>query len=134
MHLYRELDNLNTEEEIAVFEQNLIDRFGPIPEKATILFDIVRIRGMAKQLGIEKIIFKYNKLYLYFVSNQDAYFYNSPQFGMILQWLQSNPSKAEMKEGKGKLFLFIKDAGSIVNINSLLSEMHDFVYSKETKM
>jgi hypothetical protein len=53
---------------------------------------------------------------------------------MILQWLQSNPSKAEMKEGKGKLFLFIKDAGSIVNINSLLSEMHDFVYLKETKM
>ena len=131
MHLYRELDNLNTEEEIAVFEQNLIDRFGPVPKKATILFDIVRIRSMAKQLGIEKIIFKYKKLYLYFVSNQDSYFYNSPQFGMILQWLQSNPTKAEMKEGKEKLFLFIKETRSIESIKSLLEEMHGFVYGKE---
>jgi transcription-repair coupling factor (superfamily II helicase) len=54
MHLYRELDNLNTEEEIAVFEQNLIDRFGPIPEKATILFDIVRIRGMASSSALRR--------------------------------------------------------------------------------
>ena len=133
MHLYRELDNLNSDDEIANFEKNIIDRFGPIPEKALTLFDVVKIRIIAKQLGIEKIIFKYNKLYLYFVSNQESFFYNSPQFGLILQWLQSNPSKAEMKEGKEKLFLFIKEASSIESIKSLLEEIHGFVYRKEEK-
>ncbi len=131
MHLYRELDNLNSEEDIAVFEKNLTDRFGPLPGKAVILFDIVRIRITAKQLGIEKIVFKYNKLYLYFVSNQDSYFYNSPQFGLILQWLQSNPAKAEMKEGKEKLYLFVKDAGSISDLKHLLNDIHGFVYQVE---
>ena len=127
MHLYRELDNFTGEEELQTFESNLIDRFGPLPAKAKILFDIVRIRIVARQLAIEKIIFKYHKLYLYFVSNQESYFYSSPQFGMILQWLQNNPAKAEMKEGKDKLFLFIKNADSIQDIKSLLTEMLSFV-------
>jgi len=127
MHLYRELDNITGEDELQTFESNLTDRFGPLPEKAAILFDIVKIRIVAKQLGIEKIIFKYHKLYLYFVSNQESYFYNSPQFGMILQWLQNNPAKAVMKEGKDKLLLFIKNIGSIKDIKSLLSEILSFV-------
>jgi len=128
MQLYRELDNLNEEEELLTFENNLIDRFGPIPQKAKILFDIVRIRRTAKKLGIEKIVFKSNKLYLYFISNQDSYFYNSPQFGKILEWLQNNPAVAEMKEGKGKLYMYIKKAESVNKIKTLLGDIESFVY------
>jgi transcription-repair coupling factor (superfamily II helicase) len=128
MQLYRELDNLNEEEELLTFENNLIDRFGPIPQKAKILFDIVRIRRTAKKLGIEKIVFKSNKLYLYFISNQDSYFYNSPQFGKILEWLQNNPAVAEMKEGKGKLYMYIKKAESVNKIKTLLGNIESFVY------
>jgi len=127
MHLYRELDNLNEEEELNTFRTNLKDRFGPLPQKATVLFDIVRIRMVAKQLGIEKIIYKNRKLYLYFPSNQESYFYQSPQFGNIVLWLQNNPTVAEMKEGKEKLFLFIKRVDSIENIKILLSEILKFV-------
>ncbi len=130
MHLYRELDNMNSETELSVFENNLIDRFGPLPQKANTLFDIVKIRIVARQLGIEKIIFKYGKLYLYFIPDQDSYFYQSPQFGSILQWLQNNPEKAEMKEGNNKLYLFVKKAESIAEIKSLLNEIHGFVYAK----
>jgi len=130
MHLYRELDNMNSEEELSVFEDNLIDRFGPLPKKAVTLFDVVKIRIVAKQLGIEKIIFKYGKLYFYFISNQDSYFYRSPQFGMILQWLQNNPGKAEMKEGKDKLYLFLKKAASISDIKNILNEIHGSVYAE----
>lgn len=127
MHLYRELDNLNEEEELTNFRANLKDRFGPLPEKATVLFDIVRIRMVAKQLGIEKIIFKNRKLYLYFTANQESYFYQSPQFGNIVLWLQNNPTVAELKEGKEKLFLFIKRVDSIGEIKSLLSDILNFI-------
>ncbi len=130
MHLYRELDNMNSKEELSVFENNLIDRFGPLPKKAATLFDVVKIRIIAKQLGIEKIIFKYGKLYLYFISDQDSYFYRSPQFGMILQWLQNNPAKAEMKEVKDKLYLFVKKAVSITDMKNILNEVHKSVYAE----
>ncbi len=123
MHLYRELDNLNEEDELTTFRKNLKDRFGSLPEKATILFDVVRIRMVAKQLGVEKIIFKNRKLYLYFTANQESYFYQSPQFSKLLLWLQNNPTVAEMKEGKDKLFLFIKRIESIEKIKSLLYDM-----------
>ena len=123
MHLYRELDNLNEEDELTTFRKNLKDRFGPLPEKATILFDVVRIRMVAKQLGVEKIIFKNRKLYLYFTANQESYFYQSPQFSKLLLWLQNNPTAAEMKEGKDKLFLFIKRIESIEKIKSLLYDI-----------
>ncbi len=123
MHLYRELDNLNEEDELVSFKSNLTDRFGPLPDKAKILFNIVRIRVIAKQLAIEKIIFKNKKLYLYFIANQESYFYESTQFGKILLWLQNNPTIAEMKEGKDKLFLFIKNIKSIEEIKTLLSDI-----------
>ncbi|NPA37698.1 MAG: transcription-repair coupling factor [Chlorobi bacterium] len=128
MQLYRELDSLNEEDELLTFEKNLTDRFGPVPERAKTLFDIVRMRRTAKKLGIEKIVFKYNKLYLYFIANQESYFYNSPQFGKILQWLQENPLVAEMKEGKGKLYLHVKKTDSVTKIKKLLDEIESFVY------
>ncbi|TDA93994.1 transcription-repair coupling factor, partial [Halomonas marinisediminis] len=34
LKLYNELNDLNTEEELAIFEQQLIDRFGEIPVQA----------------------------------------------------------------------------------------------------
>ena len=33
-------------------------------------------------------------MYLYFVSNKESWFYQSPVFTQILQWLQNNPKKA----------------------------------------
>jgi transcription-repair coupling factor (superfamily II helicase) len=123
MHLYRELDNLSSEEELTAFENNLCDRFGPLPDEAKVLFDIVRIRRLAQRLGMEKIVYKNKKLYLYFISNKESYFFQSSQFHRILTWLQSNPSMAEMKEGKEKLFLFFKRLESIDQLKVLLGQM-----------
>ncbi|WP_342344013.1 transcription-repair coupling factor [Carboxylicivirga mesophila] len=125
MHLYRELDNMEEEADVLAFENNLIDRFGPIPEAGQRLFELVRIRRMAKQLGIEKIIFKNNLLYLYFVSNQDSPFYQSALFSNTLMWIQHNSKKATMKEGKSKLYLMVRDIQSIKEVKDLVSDMHE---------
>ncbi|WP_234445745.1 transcription-repair coupling factor [Carboxylicivirga marina] len=129
MHLYRELDNMEEEEQIVAFENNLIDRFGPIPESGQRLFELVRIRRMAKQLGIEKIIFKNNLLYFYFVSNQESPFYQSSIFSGILMWIQNNSKKATMKEGKSKLYLVMRDIKTINEVKELVSNMNDTVNS-----
>nr|WP_321405270.1 transcription-repair coupling factor [uncultured Carboxylicivirga sp.] len=124
MQLYRDLDNIEEEDELKAFENNLIDRFGPIPESGQGLFEIVRIRKTAKKLGIEKIMLKNNLLYLYFVSNQESIFFQSQVFSKILLWLQNNPRKATMKEGKSKLYLMMKDVNSIEEAREIINQMH----------
>ncbi len=130
MNLYRELDNIEEEEVVTTFENNLIDRFGPIPESGQRLFKIVRIRSMAKQLGIEKIIFKNNLLYLYFVSNQASLYYQSSIFSGVLMWVQSNAQKAIIKEGKSKLYLMMRDIKSIKEVKVLIDDMYKAIIPK----
>ena len=128
MHLYRQLDNIEEEEELLTFENNLKDRFGAIPETGQHLFELVRIRQKAKFLGIEKIIFKNNLLYLYFVNNQESSFYQSEIFSGIVLWIQHNSRKATMKEGKSKLYLLIRDIKTIKEVKELLYKMHKDIY------
>ncbi len=105
--LYRQLDNVETEEVLSKFEEDLRDRFGKIPHESLQLFDVVRMRWIAVKLGIEKIVLKGQKLILYFVSNQSSSFYQSPIFSGVLTYLQANPKGCKMKEAKDKLTLTV---------------------------
>lgn len=96
--LYNKLSVLKTEEELQVFENELIDRFGPLPKPAIALLDSVRIKWIATKLGLEKIIMKKGKLVGYFISDQQSDFYQSPIFTQVLQFVQQNPSICKMKE------------------------------------
>jgi transcription-repair coupling factor (superfamily II helicase) len=55
MSLYRRLSGIETREEIDRFAAELIDRFGPLPDEVRHLFEIVTIKQLAKQAGVEKI-------------------------------------------------------------------------------
>nr|WP_321453041.1 transcription-repair coupling factor [uncultured Carboxylicivirga sp.] len=127
MQLYRDLDNIDNEEDLSTFENNLIDRFGPIPDSGKRLFEIVRIRRTAQKLGIEKIMLKNNLLYLYFVSNQESIFFQSQVFSKILMWLQQNPKKATMKEGKTKLYLMMKNIETIEDAKNIIEQMYQAI-------
>jgi len=123
MHLYRELDNLEEEEKLVEFEQNLIDRFGPLPETGQRLFEMVRTRRIAKQLGLEKIVFKKQKLLMYLITDQESFFFQSATFNKILLWLQNSPLKPTMKEGKERLYITIDNIQDIKQVKQILIEM-----------
>jgi len=55
MSLYRRLSGLSTRADIDGFAAELIDRFGPLPEEARHLFEIVAIKQLALAAGVEKI-------------------------------------------------------------------------------
>ncbi len=55
MSLYRRLASIETREDIDRFAAELIDRFGPLPDEVRHLFEIVTIKQLAKQAGVEKI-------------------------------------------------------------------------------
>ena len=55
MSLYRRLAGIETPGDIDRFAAELIDRFGPLPDEVRHLFEIVTIKQLAKQAGVEKI-------------------------------------------------------------------------------
>jgi transcription-repair coupling factor (superfamily II helicase) len=98
LNLYTQLNKLSSEKELEIFESNLIDRFGPIPSQVEDLFDSVRLKWIAMQIGIEKIIMKQNKLVGYFLKDQESSFYQSKAFGMVLRYVQNHPRVCQLKE------------------------------------
>ena len=124
LNLYNELGTLKTEEELARFEKELIDRFGELPTQVIDLLDSVRIKWIAKNLGIERLILKKNRMVCYFLSNQQSEFYNSPTFTQVLKFVQSNRTTCVMKEKETKnglrlLLTFIQ----IDSVEKALSEL-----------
>lgn len=113
MLLYRELDNMENEKTLQLFEKGLIDRFGPIPEPSRELLDVVRLRWTAISLNIERIILKESRMICYLPSDPASKYYQSIHFQKLMQWIVQNPSKCRVKEGKGKLSINFSDIGSL---------------------
>lgn len=120
MSLYREMDGLETEDEINAFEQRLKDRFGPIPTVAADLIEVIRLRRIAKTLGMEKVILKNHQLIGYFVSNPLSSFYQSSTFDNILAYLAKSFKNSRLREQNGKRSLVIEN---IENISQALGQL-----------
>ena len=94
MLLYRELDNLANRNDLnaalEAYRSRLKDRFGAIPDVAEELIRVVPLRVYGKQLGIEKILLKQQKMYLYFVCNPNSPYYQSDAFGKVLHYMTQN--------------------------------------------
>ena len=113
LSLYEKLSDLISEDELIAFENEIIDRFGEIPTQVEDLLDSVRIKWLAKKLGLEKIILKQKRMIGYFVSDQQSEFYQTEAFTKTLKYLQQNPKSCVMKEKQTKnglrlLITFIK--------------------------
>ena len=124
INLYRELDNINNEEQLNQFEEKLQDRFGTLPHPTRELLNVVRLRWLAIDLGFEKIILKNNIMVMHFISNQDSPYYQSGIFSGILQFVQKNQESFQMKEGK-KLTLTVENIGNINKALEILTNMKE---------
>lgn len=100
--LYEELGIIETEEELKKFEQNLIDRFGEIPIQVVDLLNSVRIKWLAREFGMEKIILKQKRMLTYFVGDQQSDFYQSEKFMRVLNYVKNNKTTCVMKEKETK--------------------------------
>jgi len=117
LSLYTRLDSCETEEELQQFHAELNDRFGPIPKQVEDLFDTVRIRKLAVELGFERIILKDGAVRCYFINRPDSPYFESAVFNNILNFIQKQTNKARLKQ-TGKLFLLVLD--HILSMQELL--------------
>lgn len=122
-NLYNDIAKLKNETELQAFEQELVDRFGPIPAPVFELFNTLRLQWLGKEIGLEKISYKKETLKGFFVSNTKSSYYHSEQFGKVLAFVQRHASISNLKEVKGQLRIAISNVNSIEYAISLLSEM-----------
>ena len=113
MLLYRELDNLKNDDELARYRQRLIDRFGEIPKVANELMNVVPLRRKAKQLGCERLMLKMGRMTMFFVSNPNSPYYQSRAFDSILNYIASNPRRCNIRENNGKRSLVVNDVKTV---------------------
>ena len=117
LNLYKQLSEINSEEELKKFKNNLIDRFGEIPFQTIDLLKTLEIKWLAIDLGFEKIILKNNKMICQFISDKEHYYYSSGNFQKTLLAIHQKKNICEVKEKKknniGVLLAVFKNVHSI---------------------
>lgn len=126
VRLYRELDNITSEKELQEFSKKLKDRFGKIPEETEDLMNVVRIREMAKDLGMERIIMKQKVLIMHLVSDRTSAFYQTPIFSKLLQAIQLQIIPIEITETKDKLRLKVSKVNNITTALTHIKKLWTF--------
>ncbi len=121
--LYRELDNMNSELDVMNFIGRLEDRFGKIPQEGRELILVVRLRILAKALGIEKVTLKNERMSLFLISNIESPYYQSEAFDKLLTYVQRYHRNCELKEKNGKRSVSIKNVPSVETACMILDEI-----------
>jgi transcription-repair coupling factor (superfamily II helicase) len=127
LNLYNELSAIKDEETLALYAQKLQDRFGPLPKQAVALLNSIKIKWIATQFGIEKLVMKQGKMICYFVSDQQSDYYQSNRFHQVLQLVQKQPALCKMKEKQTpnglRLLLTFENVKSIKKALELMEMM-----------
>ncbi len=127
--LYKELDSLTNEDDLVEYKKRLIDRFGPLPDEAEELLNVVRLRWLCCQMGIEKIFLKQEQMTLFFVANRDGY-WQSEIFGNILHYAVTKTDRCRLVEQTdktghktGKRYLTIQQVKTLAGALNLLQKL-----------
>ncbi|MCF6342480.1 MAG: transcription-repair coupling factor, partial [Bacteroidales bacterium] len=123
LSLYKELDDVDNEEQLQQFKTQLADRFGPLPAATQALINTIRLRWLAKKIGFEKLAIKFNRMTGFFAGDQESPYFQSEAFGKVLEFVQNNPGLAVMKESKGKLTLRFEGVNTVDKGISLLQRI-----------
>ena len=123
IRIYKELDSLTSEKELKQMSERLSDRFGPIPEELSRLFDIVRIRQFGQKLGFEKIIIKNNVIIAFFISNPLSQYYKSTVFSRVLENMSKHPALFELKQNDNKLRIFVRNIETLSKAYETLKKL-----------
>lgn len=130
LQLYKNLNNVKNDKELSVFEKDLIDRFGPVPDAVEKLLNSIKLRWLGRNIGFEKIVLKSNKMIAYFIANPQSNFFESENFKGILNYIKLNPRACQMKERNNKLSLVFE---KVTKLEMALTHLHTILENKLEK-
>lgn len=117
--MYKRIASVSDSEELQELQEEMIDRFGLIPEPLKNLFKIGRLKLKAGPLGIRKIDANESGGRIHFQSNSDI------DAGRLIQLIQSQPNRYKL-DGQDKLRI-IEDMPEIDSRISMISELLDSI-------
>ena len=123
LSLYQQMDNVKNEEELTVFVQQLEDRFGPIPKPVEELILSFKLRWLAQEIGVEKLVLKSYKMIGYFIANPQSKYYESPVFTKVLDFMQKHPMEVKLSEKNDRLRIIYSDVLSLTDAFSRLDRV-----------
>jgi len=98
LHLYTQLNAVEDDVALAKFVLDLKDRFGDLPPRARDLVSSIRLKWVARSLGLEKLVLKKGKMLGYFIADQASPFYQSKMFTRVIKYVQKHPEECSIKE------------------------------------
>lgn len=111
--LYQTLDNFKTKAELDTFSEQMKDRFGPLPMEVKELLHSFKLRWLAEELGLEKLVIKNHKMVGFFLSDPQSAFFESPVFQGLLQKMQRNMLTCTLSEKNDRLRLIFNHINTI---------------------
>lgn len=123
LSLYKELDSIENDDQLANFSKKLTDMFGQIPESTRELILSIKLRKMSRNIGFEKISLKNNKLTAHFISDPHSDYFSSEHFAKVLNYVQNHPQTCKMKQQNDKLSITIANIPSIIEGIKVMEEV-----------
>ena len=123
LKLYRELDSTKDEEALQAFESRLADRFGPLPRAAKELLNVVRLRGEAIRLGMERVKVKNGLMIVHFVGEENSPFYKSEAFMTLLQRVTQRPDRFVLKQHNNRLAMTVRNVKDVEDAYKTLQQL-----------
>ncbi|MGV3705725.1 MAG: transcription-repair coupling factor [Arcticibacter sp.] len=123
-NLYTEISKLESDEQLAEFEKKLADRFGAVPRQVKELLKTLKLQWLGKEIGFEKVSLKKNTLKGYFVSNQQSPYFESSQFGNVLQFVKANGRRCNLREVKKTLRLAVEDVRNLDDAIEVMEQIY----------
>jgi len=123
LSLYKEMNEINNEADLDLYKSNLVDRFGPIPESTLELFESIKLRWIAKELGLERVIIKGQKMIGYFISNPESDYFQSSTFMGIIKYVQAHPNQAKLSESNNKFRIIFSEVRSVLQASKILQRI-----------
>lgn len=123
LSLYHQLNAYVNDDELEVFRQELIDRFGSIPEQTEELIQSLPLKWLAKDLGFQKLVIKSGKMIAHFLADQDSEYFSSPVFQNILVQIQYMSKDCVLKQKGEKLTLVFSSVKSIKQAKKFLNKL-----------
>jgi transcription-repair coupling factor (superfamily II helicase) len=121
--LYTRLDEIDHEEELQKFIQEIEDRFGKLPQEVSDMIELVKCRWKAQVLGIEKILLKNNILKLHFVSSETYQKHASSIVLKVINFVNTRKGQCQLREKANKLILQVDRISSIEELNTILVDI-----------
>ena len=123
LRLYRELDSIVDQKRLEEFEARLVDRFGRLPDAARQLLDVVRLRWVAAEIGIERVKVKNGLMIVNFVGDDHSPFYKTEQFMNLLRKVTSQPERFVLKQRDTKLAMTVRQVATVADGVKVLQDL-----------